>query len=240
MVFQKMKLNTAWELIRQKRKLGLCCVLFKLKQLSSFTTQVLIKDWNIIFTLPINEIILSICFSFFPFFRSNTHKLSIVIGIVAIIWVLLFGLKNPLTLKSDFLHSYNSSFCIIDHNEASLEFVRPVTNCTAMCAGLTDVPRFDSISREAFINDFAYSGRPLVVTGGTKNWTAMKVFNFDYFKNLYGKYEDAYDVQEEGSCQFFAYKTEFGSLEDVFRMSKRRANLKGKPWYIGWQGIEDF
>ena len=62
----------------------------------------------------------------------------------------------------------------------------------------------------------------------------MDVFNFNYFKKLYNKYEDAYDVQEQGSCQFFAYKTDFGSLEDVFLMSKRRAALKGKPWYIGW------
>ena len=61
----------------------------------------------------------------------------------------------------------------------------------------------------------------------------MNVFSFKYFKNLYDKYEDAYEVQET-SCQFFPYKTNFGSLEEVFLMGKRRAAFKGKPWYIGW------
>ena len=139
-----------------------------------------------------------------------------------------------MSLVKTISESYNNTVCIIDHNEASMEFVRPVTNCKAMCEGLTEVPRFESITREEFLKNYAYTGRPLVVTGGTRNWTAMKVFNFNYFKKLYTKYEDAFDVQEQGSCQFFAYKTEFGSLEDVFLMSKKRAALKGKPWYIGW------
>lgn len=162
------------------------------------------------------------------------YKLSIAVGAIAILWCILFGFKSPLTMRNEISESFNKSACFIDHSEASLEFVRPVTNCAAMCEGLTEVPRFDSITRDEFLKDFAYTGRPLVVTGATRNWTAMDVFNFNYFKKLYNKYEDAYDVQEQGSCQFFAYKTDFGSLEDVFLMSKRRAALKGKPWYIGW------
>ena len=137
-------------------------------------------------------------------------------------------------MKNDLVKSYNKTFCIIDHNEASLEFVRPIANCAAMCEGLTEVPRFDSISREEFVKSYAYTGRPLVVTGGTKNWTAMKIFSFKYFKKLYEKYTDAYDVQDESSCQFFGYKTEFQNLEHVFEMGKKRAALKGQPWYIGW------
>lgn len=137
-------------------------------------------------------------------------------------------------LKNDILQSYNSSTCIIDHNEASLEFLRPMTNCAAMCNGLTEVPRFDSITREEFIKTYAYTGRPIVVTGGTRNWTAMKVFSFNYFKNLYQKYDGALDEQDQGGCQFFPYKTEFHSLEEAFQMGRRRASLEGKPWYIGW------
>ncbi len=67
----------------------------------------------------------------------------------------------------------------------------------------------------------------------TKNWTAFNVFNFKYFKKLYGSYDDAYDIQEQ-SCQFFPYKTRFSTLEDVFLMSKKRSALKGRRWYIGW------
>ena len=95
------------------------------------------------------------------------------------------------------------------------------------------VPRLESITREDFISKYAYSGRPLVVTGVTKNWTALNVFSFKYFKKLYNSFEDAFDVQDS-NCQFFGYKTNFQGLEQVFGMSKQRAALKGKPWYIGW------
>ena len=44
----------------------------------------------------------------------------------------------------------------------------------------------------------------------------------------------ALDEFESKPCQFFAYKTNFGTLEDVFTMSKKRAALKKDQWYIGW------
>ena len=40
----------------------------------------------------------------------------------------------------------------------------------------------------------------------------------------------------EHNCQFFPYKTDFHSLQEVFNMSDDRAQLKdgAEPWYIGW------
>lgn len=60
------------------------------------------------------------------------------------------------------------------------------------------------------------------------NWTATTVFSFTFFKSLYDG--------EDANCQFFPYKTEFKSLQDVFDMSASRSLLeKGtKPWYVGW------
>lgn len=166
-------------------------------------------------------------------FRSTLNVLSYVVVIIAVLWGFIFGFKSPTKLRDELVEGYNASFCLVDHSQTSLEFVRPVADCQKMCAGMKEVPRLESISREEFIKDYAYSGRPLVVTGATKNWTAMNVFSFKYFKKLYGKYDDAYEVQDT-SCQFFGYKTNFGSLEEVFLMSKRRAAFKGKSWYIGW------
>lgn len=66
------------------------------------------------------------------------------------------------------------------------------------------------------------------------NWTAPKVFDFNFFKKLY--LDNDRRSGRKKNCQFFPYKTEFRSLNEVFRMDPLRANYsKGtKPWYIGW------
>ena len=46
--------------------------------------------------------------------------------------------------------------------------------------------------------------------------------------------DDALREFDEKPCQFFAYKTNFRTLEDVFSMSKKRAALKKDQWYVGW------
>lgn len=76
---------------------------------------------------------------------------------------------------------------------------------------------------------------PVLIKDATQNWTAMRNFSFDFFKNLYTTTKDALTVIEE-ECQFFPYKTEFDTLADVFNMSAKRANFTPgeKPWYVGW------
>ncbi|CAK9814733.1 hypothetical protein ANTPLA_LOCUS8320 [Anthophora plagiata] len=46
---------------------------------------------------------------------------------------------------------------------------------------------------------------------------------------------------EDANCQFFPYKTEFKSLQDVFDMNADRSSLeKGtKPWYVGWSNCDE-
>ena len=52
------------------------------------------------------------------------------------------------------------------------------------------------------------------------------------YKQVYD--DKALDEFDSKPCQFFAYKTNFGTLEDVFKMSKIRAALKKDQWYVGW------
>ncbi|CAL7940419.1 unnamed protein product [Xylocopa violacea] len=82
-------------------------------------------------------------------------------------------------------------------------------------------------------NSYAYSGRPVVVTDAMANWTATTKFSFAFFKSLYDG--------EDANCQFFPYKTEFKSLQDVFEMSESRASLEEgtKPWYVGWSNCDE-
>lgn len=54
-------------------------------------------------------------------------------------------------------------------------------------------------------------------------------FGFQLFKNLS-------DAGLLTPCQFFPYKTEFGTLAEALRMDERRASMEPGyvPWYIGW------
>uniref|UniRef100_A0A1I8FDI8 JmjC domain-containing protein n=1 Tax=Macrostomum lignano TaxID=282301 RepID=A0A1I8FDI8_9PLAT len=53
-------------------------------------------------------------------------------------------------------------------------------------------------------------------------------FSLDFFKNLYDSKPDSYKVQDDAG-QFFAYKTEFGTLREALHMSEER---RQKDWYF--------
>lgn len=124
--------------------------------------------------------------------------------------------------------------CLLDFRIAILDFFRPVTNCD-ICRNLHEVDRVANITPEEFEAKYAYSGRPVVITDGAKNWSAPKVFSFKYFKELYPEGSPVLKNVKE-NCQFFPYKTSFENLGEVFQMSEERANLQDgqTPWYIGW------
>lgn len=64
--------------------------------------------------------------------------------------------------------------CVISSTRDISMAFRPPINCD-FCAGITEVERITRISPEEFRDRFAYSGRPVVVTDATQNWTALKV-----------------------------------------------------------------
>lgn len=124
--------------------------------------------------------------------------------------------------------------CLLDLREKIMDFFRPVSNCD-ICRNLLEVDRVANITPEEFEAKYAYTKRPVVVTDGAKNWSAPKVFSFNYFKELYPEGSPVLKNMKE-NCQFFPYKTNFQNLGEVFQMSEERANLQDgqTPWYIGW------
>ncbi|KAA0193817.1 hypothetical protein HAZT_HAZT004530 [Hyalella azteca] len=80
---------------------------------------------------------------------------------------------------------------------------------------------------------YAYTGRPVLVLDGQRDWTAPRTFSFDFFKNIYAP-DSPVLSHSYRDCQFFPYQTSFSSLRDVFNMSRDRVNMRGEPWYIGW------
>jgi hypothetical protein len=163
--------------------------------------------------------------------------------------------------------------------------LRPIDDCS-MCHGLDHIERVDTIDQESFLNKYAYTGVPVVITNAIKHWPAMKVFSFEFMKHLYLNMSEA-EVKrkrrnkietisksstgktvsgEEGSgspilntfnllvetenertrsyvkdtCQFFAYKTKFKSLRQVFEVEKDEKGKWKMPWYVGWSNCNSY
>ena len=124
--------------------------------------------------------------------------------------------------------------CLYPFSESLLDLARPPVNCS-FCKDVTGFERVSNLSSKRFVEEYAYSGRPVIITDAARNWTALKTFSFDYLKSIYNKDSPVFseDGQNKG-CQFFPYKTKFNGLEDVFKMSNKMRDMKGAPWYIGW------
>lgn len=123
--------------------------------------------------------------------------------------------------------------CVIPNNYFVWEATRPLSDCH-FCTNVTTATVLPNLTHKEF-SRYAYTSKPIVVKGAFLNWPAMKVFDFEFFKQLYEGIEGAYrSVDEE--CQFLHFQSNFISLRDVFAMShERRKNYPGQvPWYVGW------
>ncbi|XP_001358328.3 uncharacterized protein [Drosophila pseudoobscura] len=110
--------------------------------------------------------------------------------------------------------------------------LRPPENCE-FCVNIKNVPRLQEISPNEFERKYAYSGAPVIVSDATQNWTAITLFNYWYFRDVYGK---AMRKQRIKDCQFLPYKTGFQDIYEALDMPEERVELKEgeKPWYFGW------
>eukprot|EP00099_Drosophila_melanogaster_P002095 NP_001097824.1 uncharacterized protein Dmel_CG14331 [Drosophila melanogaster] len=109
---------------------------------------------------------------------------------------------------------------------------RPPENCN-FCANIKNVPRLKNISPQEFEKKFAYSAAPVIISDATKNWTAVSLFNYWYFRDVYTKAKQKQHIRE---CQFLPYKTGFLDIYDALDMPEDRVELKPgeQPWYFGW------
>lgn len=108
-----------------------------------------------------------------------------------------------------------------------------------ICNKVDQVDKVGNISALDFYEKYARAAKPLVVNDGAVSWPALKAFDFDFFKNLY----KSIDIKKNSrtNCQFFPYKTEFKTLEEVFEMTTERSKLAPgeKSWYVGWNNCND-
>lgn len=124
--------------------------------------------------------------------------------------------------------------CAVWNNFVIMELSRPATNCD-MCKDVTDVLVFHNVTKENF-SKYAYSSRPMLVTGATTNWLALQTFSLEFFRKIYEENAGAYESVEE-ECQFFPFRTKFLSLKEALNMPSSRASMDSENeelWYIGW------
>lgn len=128
--------------------------------------------------------------------------------------------------------------CLFNNIERISSIFRPPVSCE-FCMNLTHIDRVSNLTPSLFEELYAYSGRPVVVVDGAKNWTAPATFSFEFFKGIYG--DDSPALEGKGyNCQFFPYQTEFLNLAEVFQMDPERIKNSdhSKPWYIGWSNCD--
>lgn len=152
--------------------------------------------------------------------RSAWHFLTLMfVGLLA---YFCYWIELPIILQE--------SECIIPIPEIIQDLWRPPVESCDFCQ-ISSIHIRNNLTADEFYEEYAYSGLPLLVSDGMKDWTT-DIFSFDYFRQLYADTTD----EENEQCQFFGYRTHFKSLDDVFDMPDNRANfLPGhEPWYIGW------
>ncbi|KAB0800940.1 hypothetical protein PPYR_05294 [Photinus pyralis] len=158
--------------------------------------------------------------------KGNTKvKCFIFVIVVACMWWAYFGISS-------------TSECLVEMPFESSKIFREPENC-GICLNTFEVPKVENISKQNFEQLYVNTGKPVVVTDGTKNWLAMQTFSFNFFKQLYQSVDQHISTQSE--CQFFPYKTEFTSLAEALNMSVERSRLEPEtlPWYIGWSNCND-
>lgn len=110
---------------------------------------------------------------------------------------------------------------------------RPPIDCN-FCRDVNNFDTREKLSPDDFELLYAHTGRPVKVSDGAVNWTAVDVFDYWYFQEIYDEFEA---TNEEFNCQFFPYKSGFKEIFDAFRMPASRVNQEGQneaPWYFGW------
>ncbi|KAK3726751.1 hypothetical protein QZH41_001539 [Actinostola sp. cb2023] len=177
---------------------------------------------------------------------STRHIAAVVVCLFAIaIGCGIFAFKKEIVtpkMLAQFAADYILDFdlekenCFLPMPEIILDMFRPPVDCQ-VCKNVSQVDRVRGISPKEFIQKYAYTGRPVVIEDGMRNWTAHNYFSFEFFKQIYSP-DSPVMKNRDPQCQFFPYKTSFHSLEEVFQMPEKDAKMEGKPWYIGWSNCD--
>ena len=122
--------------------------------------------------------------------------------------------------------------CLVSEVFPLSEAVIPFVDC-GMCEGVTGAPRLTNLTQEEFIRNYAYQSKPILVEGAARDWPALKLFSYDYFKELYMSRPGALEG-DDTQGQFFSYSSNINGLNELFSLPSEVASMSKEKWYIGW------
>ena len=128
--------------------------------------------------------------------------------------------------------AFTGSPCLVSEVFPLSEAVIPFVDC-GMCEGVTGAPRLTNLTQEEFIRNYAYKSKPILVVGAARDWPALGLFSYDYFKNLYLSRPGALEG-DDSQGQFFSYSSNINGLNELFSLPSEVATMSKEKWYIGW------
>ncbi|MEH2411051.1 cupin-like domain-containing protein [Nostoc sp.] len=60
------------------------------------------------------------------------------------------------------------------------------TKCKLVWMPIDSVERRSNLSDDEFVKEYAFVGKPVIITDAMKDWTAMTKWIFDFFRSKYG------------------------------------------------------
>lgn len=146
--------------------------------------------------------------------------------------VLLTGLVQYIRVQS-WLDDWSQTSCLINAGALTMEMARPINTCS-FCQNITSVQTVSiaDITEQIFVDKYAFTGVPVLITNAATHWKALEKFSLDFFIELYKKYPKSADTISKG-CQFFSYDSQFTSLGDAFE-KLRLDTMREQFWYFGW------
>ncbi|KAF2880530.1 hypothetical protein ILUMI_25643 [Ignelater luminosus] len=131
--------------------------------------------------------------------------------------------------------SYNpADKCLIQTPNLIKHLVRPIDSCS-YCKALSQPKVFGNLTQKKF-KKHAYKSHPLVLKNAVNHWPAKQIFDVQFFKRLYQKYENALLYNYYEGCNYFSYDSGIPSLESFFaKIDTIDSNeIKKVSWYVGW------
>lgn len=122
--------------------------------------------------------------------------------------------------------------CLVPRVLLNGEVTLPVADC-GVCSNLTKVPVVENTTVASFLEQYAYSSRPVLMKGAAKGWPAAQLFSYEYFRQLYSQRPEAI-LRDGDEGQFFAYSSDVRRLDEFMNMTGDQAAMRTGKWYIGW------
>jgi hypothetical protein len=180
--FKDKKTNINFQKIESIQSYNLYCKKIKsknskLKTLLSYWDIILLGFINFMFVLYLIYCVAVYYNTKLPQLDSNTIK-TMFTKLLADNWMKFNGITE-LTKEE----------CAIPVPEIFFTTMRPIDDCS-MCINVNEIKRVEKITKKEFLEKYAYSGIPVIITDAAKNWTAAHVVNYTFLKDLYKNLDD--------------------------------------------------